>query len=158
MVFSHVLKLLQWFEIAHSNLTYKFSLISISILLKFLTMKDTGWKGSKYGVFSGPYFLVFGLTTGKYEPEKTPHLDTFRAVWFSWDFPQNKYINWLFVYIHWEVIFWVGICLCGYRRVKGGGSQWPTVPLCGAIARGVFGTGSGLWFLCCGRCLASIFC
>ena len=27
---------------------------------------------SKYGVFSGPYFPVFGLNTGKYGPEKTP--------------------------------------------------------------------------------------
>ena len=35
---------------------------------------------SKYGVFSGPYFAVFGLNTGKYEPEKTPYLDTFHAV------------------------------------------------------------------------------
>ena len=39
------------------------------------------------GVFSGPYFPVFGLNTeiygpntGKYGPEKTPHLDTFHAV------------------------------------------------------------------------------
>ena len=33
----------------------------------------TAWKMSKYGVFSGP-------NTGKYGPEKTPHLDTFYAV------------------------------------------------------------------------------
>ena len=26
------------------------------------------------------YFLVFGLSTGKYGPEKTPYLDTFHAV------------------------------------------------------------------------------
>ena len=30
--------------------------------------------------FSGPYFLVFCANTGKYEPEKTPYLDTFQAV------------------------------------------------------------------------------
>ena len=43
----------------------------------------TVWKVSKYGVFSGPYFPVFGLNTGKYGPEKTTHLDTytFHAVW-----------------------------------------------------------------------------
>ena len=35
---------------------------------------------SKYGVLSGPYFPVFGLNTGKYGPEKTSYLDTFRAV------------------------------------------------------------------------------
>ena len=29
---------------------------------------------SKYGVFSGPYFPVFGLNTGKYGPQKTPYL------------------------------------------------------------------------------------
>ena len=34
-------------------------------------------KVSKYGFFSGPYFTVLGLNTGKYRPEKTPYLDTF---------------------------------------------------------------------------------
>ena len=32
--------------------------------------------------FSGPYFPVFGLNTGKYGPEKTPYLDTFHTVLF----------------------------------------------------------------------------
>ena len=27
-------------------------------------------KKPKYGAFSGPYFLVFGMNTGKYGPEK----------------------------------------------------------------------------------------
>ena len=35
---------------------------------------------SKYGVISGPGFAVFGLNTGKYEPEISPYLDTFHAV------------------------------------------------------------------------------
>ena len=35
---------------------------------------------SKYGVFSGQHFPVFGLNTGNYGPEKTPHLNTFHAV------------------------------------------------------------------------------
>ena len=35
---------------------------------------------SKYGVFSGPYFSVFGLNAEKYGQEKTPYLDTFHAV------------------------------------------------------------------------------
>ena len=43
---------------------------------------------SKYGVFSGPYFPVFGTpylsvfspNTGKYGPEVTPYLDIFYAV------------------------------------------------------------------------------
>ena len=37
-------------------------------------------KVSKYGVFSGPYFPVFGLNTGKYGSEKTPYLDNFQAI------------------------------------------------------------------------------
>ena len=49
---------------------------------------------SKCGVFSGPYFPVFGLNTeiyginvhiqsdtGKYGPEKNLYLDTFHTVW-----------------------------------------------------------------------------
>ena len=47
----------------------------------------TTWNMSKYGVFSGPYFSVFGLNTevylGKYGPEKTPNLDTWRIVWYQ---------------------------------------------------------------------------
>ena len=35
---------------------------------------------SKYEVFSGPYFPVFGLNTGEYGPEESPYLDTFHAV------------------------------------------------------------------------------
>ena len=37
-------------------------------------------KKSKYGIFSGPHFPVFRLSTGKYGPEKTPYLDSFHAV------------------------------------------------------------------------------
>ena len=43
----------------------------------------TAWKESKYGVLSGPYFLVFGLNTGKYRPGETPSSDTFHAVSIS---------------------------------------------------------------------------
>ena len=38
-----------------------------------ITVSVTAWKVSKYGVFSGPYFIAFG-------PEKTPYLDTFHKV------------------------------------------------------------------------------
>ena len=37
-------------------------------------------KVPKFRGFSGPYFPVFELNTGKYGPEKTPYLDTFLAV------------------------------------------------------------------------------
>ena len=45
-----------------------------------LSSAHTAWKVSRYGVFSGPYFPVFGLNTGIYGQEKTPYLDTFHAV------------------------------------------------------------------------------
>ena len=35
---------------------------------------------SKYGVISGPYFLVFSSNTGKYGQEISPYLDAFPAV------------------------------------------------------------------------------
>ena len=35
---------------------------------------------SNYGVFSGLYFLVFGLNAGKYGPEKTIYLEDFHVV------------------------------------------------------------------------------
>ena len=47
-----------------------------SINIYFLLL--TAWKVSKYGVFSGPYFTVFGLGN-------TPHLDTFHAVYFLYE-------------------------------------------------------------------------
>ena len=43
------------------------------------TATNTAWKVSKYKVFSGPYFPVFGLNTGKYGLEKTLYLDTIHA-------------------------------------------------------------------------------
>ena len=51
--------------------------------------QSTTWKVSKYGVISGPCFSVFGLNTGKYEPEVTPYLDTFTqwmdAITWPWN-------------------------------------------------------------------------
>ena len=40
----------------------------------------TARKVAKYEVFSGPYFPVFSLNTGKYGQEKSPYLHSFRAV------------------------------------------------------------------------------
>ena len=36
----------------------------------------TGWKISKCGVISGPYFPVFSPNSGKYGTEKPPYLGT----------------------------------------------------------------------------------
>ena len=47
----------------------------------YFTKLGTAGKVSKYEFVFGPCFLVFGLNTRKYGPEKTPYLDTFHAVW-----------------------------------------------------------------------------
>ena len=49
---------------------------------------STAWKVSKYLVFSGLYFPVFGVNEGKYGPVKTPYLDTFHEV-VSKNIPYN---------------------------------------------------------------------
>ena len=43
------------------------------LILLFYSRFGLGFaqKVSKYGVFSGLYFSIFGLNTGKYGPEKT---------------------------------------------------------------------------------------
>ena len=47
-----------------------------------LHKKATKWreKCSNTEFFSGPHFPVFGLNTGKYEPEKTLYLDSFHSM------------------------------------------------------------------------------
>ena len=57
-----------------------FQLLSNQILVLLFF---TAWNESKYVVFSGPYFHVFSPNTGKYRPEKTLYLDTFRAVFVT---------------------------------------------------------------------------
>ena len=41
-----------------------------------MSLVYAAWKVSKYEVFSGASFPVFGVNTGKCGPEKTPYLDT----------------------------------------------------------------------------------
>ena len=64
-------------------------------LAKTLNIKHNpiiiGRKVSKYRIFSGPYFPAFGLTREKYEPEKTPHLETFHAVNIFW---KKRNVKW----------------------------------------------------------------
>ena len=80
-----------------NKISYNFlylALLNASTNHKVL-LKGTAQKVFKYGVYSGPYFPVFGLNTDmysvnlrfqseyrKYLPEKTPYLDTFHAVGF----------------------------------------------------------------------------
>ena len=57
----------------------------------WFSLSITTWKVSKYGVVSGPYFPAFGVNTsylsvfspsaGKYRPEITPYLNSFRLVY-----------------------------------------------------------------------------
>ena len=85
------------FKTAHirrfTSYTLSRQLSQIIICSSLLLINTTAWKVSKYGVISGPYFLVFGLNTeitkqisvfnpntGKYGPEITPYLGTFHTV------------------------------------------------------------------------------
>ena len=74
----HCTKIKVWFYFIKSpGVWYWFPANSIDITnwnsnLKFY-FRLTAWKVSKYGVFPGP-------NAGKYGPEKTPYLGTFRAV------------------------------------------------------------------------------
>ena len=65
-------------------------------------------KESKIGVFSGPYFPVFGLNTeiygvnlciqskyGKIRTRKIPYLGTFHAMWSSDVFREYRNGTWL---------------------------------------------------------------
>ena len=61
-------------------------LLNSGVNRKF-TIAYTAWKVPEYGLFSGPYFPVFGLNAeiysvnaGKYAAEETPYLDNFRTV------------------------------------------------------------------------------
>ena len=47
----------------------------------YISSTGTTWKVSKYRVFSGLHFPIFGLNTEKYRPEKTPYLDAFHTAW-----------------------------------------------------------------------------
>ena len=78
----------------NSRIFQDIALRNICIRLSFLsgvTNVVTAWKVSKYGVFSCPYFPVFGLNTGKCGPEQTPHLDTFHVV--CWETPKYSAVH-----------------------------------------------------------------
>ena len=73
------------------NTTHAIDLLFLGIALFFCT--NTAWKVTKYGVFSGLYFPLFGLNsdiytvnvriqldTRKYGPEKSPNLENFDAL------------------------------------------------------------------------------
>ena len=67
-------------ELTYSNMLQKISIFQVKknkipcrrILIILFWGLFIAWKVSKYGVFSVPYFPVFGL---KYGLEKTPYLD-----------------------------------------------------------------------------------
>ena len=59
------------FHVSSCSRNMYFSYLCLHYLSFFIDC--TAWKVSKYGVFSGPYFPVFGQ-------EKTPYLSTFPAV------------------------------------------------------------------------------
>ena len=61
---------------------------------------------SKYGVFSGPYFPVFGLSsTGKYGPEKNSVFGRFSH---SGPFQRSHYSREIFYFINSNISFFLG--------------------------------------------------
>ena len=75
-------------EISKNTFSYRTPPVAASAFFCFTkrwysVISFTAWKVSKYGVFSGPRFSVFGLNTEKYGPEKTPYLDSFHSVLFT---------------------------------------------------------------------------
>ena len=54
---------------------------------------------SKYGVFTGRYFPVFGLNTGKYGPQKNSIFGTVQALFNSVDVAQGIPGTWLSSYM-----------------------------------------------------------
>ena len=63
-------------EFCHTFFTEYFLTTTCKILLKEMELRESVQIRS----FSGPYFSIFGLNTGKYGPEENPYLDTFHAV------------------------------------------------------------------------------
>ena len=60
---------------------------------------------SKYRFFPGPYFLVFSLNTGEYEPEKKLHIWTLFTQWTFLQFGLVlKYVLWQ-VYIYRKLLY-----------------------------------------------------
>ena len=69
-----------WFMLRHPLLeTNQYHFLSNQYQLCFLSGTIHCLKVSKYGVFSGPYFPVFGA-------DKTPYLDTFYTQGFCQDY------------------------------------------------------------------------
>ena len=68
--------ILKYLQRNHSFQLTGFYMIQILLMNKSIT----AWKVSKYGVFCGPYFPVFGPNTGKHGTEETRYLDTLNPV------------------------------------------------------------------------------
>ena len=79
-------KSMDWFlydrDLRHERVKVRPVILQYYINLFYAT--GFAWKVSKHRVFSGPYFPVFGLNTGKYGPEETPYLDISRSAVFQW--------------------------------------------------------------------------
>ena len=83
LIFLPKMKLFQSFNLINFKAVVLFIRILFWAVMKGLSCWFTARKMSKYGVFSGPYFPVFGLNTGTYGPENTPFLDTLYLIVIS---------------------------------------------------------------------------
>ena len=77
---AHRISNVKLFSVSNMVLNYLLVTFIPTEVLKNSRKSNTAWKVSKYGVFSRPDFLIFSPNTGKYGPEKPPHLDAFYPV------------------------------------------------------------------------------
>ena len=66
-------------------------------MARVVDIDNTARKVSKYGAFSGPYFPVFGLDTGKYGPEKLGIWTLFTQCKCRKKLMLLKYLNTIFI-------------------------------------------------------------
>ena len=79
---------LKWFNFLRSLFSQEvMSYHDRALHLKYSEKNSVhGVKVSKYGVFSGPYFPVFGLNTGKVKVVKISLLKELRKEFYAWSF------------------------------------------------------------------------
>ena len=113
LIFLPKMKLFQSFNLINFKAVVLFIRILFWTVMKGLSCWFTARKMSKYGVFSGPYFPVFGLNTGTYGPENTPFLDTLYLIVIS-SALDDPFLCWMWISkILSEISF-----LCEFLKLK----------------------------------------
>ena len=81
------------------------------IIFRFLFNLHTAWKVSKYGVVSGPYFLVFRLNTGIYSVNL--HIQSeYRKIWTRNNSLFGHFSRREIFFMTIDLYFKLGLCIC----------------------------------------------